>query len=239
MTTSNNLINKSIKFVKDIMKSNDASHDWNHVERVWRMSVQIAKKEQYQGDIEMLELAAILHDVNDRKYSAKNDNVKVFLQQNGYPEEKIATIERVIEEISFSNELENPGKDILLESKIVQDSDRLDAIGAMGIARVFSYGTFAKRPLYSLTNYPSLSAFTESQLNSTKMLTKEEYQKTSNPTINHFYDKLFHLSKMMKTKTGRELAEKRHKTMYDFVNSFNEELVDCFSDQEQISKHLK
>eukprot|EP01132_Coremiostelium_polycephalum_P002134 gene2134-2631_t len=232
------LINQSIEFVKEELKGNDPSHDYEHVERVWNNAKYLAEKEGItdEDDLEIIEIAAILHDVRDYKYSgdenAGEHAVGQFLKQFNYPQMKIDKVCRIVKEISFKNEVGSSGSGentILKESMIVQDADRLDAIGAIGIARCFAFGSVKGSKFYNLNHYPAPLEEGGKLTN----LTKEEYLERSKlkaPIIDHFYDKLFKLSGMMKTKTGKELAQQRHDFMVQFIKQFGNEL---FLNQQQ------
>jgi len=209
----NNIITKTIEFVKAELQGNDASHDWHHIERVWKIARTIAQSEGVQ-DTEVIEIAALLHDVRDYKYSgsehAGEEAAREFLQKLSYDTAKIETIVTIIQGIGFKNELANKGTPIFKELAIVQDADRLDAIGAIGIGRTFSYGGKKLTPMHDPEIKPNVA------------ITKEEYMKNheKNTTINHFYEKLLKLKDMMKTETGKKMAEKRHKFMEDFLQEF-------------------
>ncbi|EGG22518.1 hypothetical protein DFA_04646 [Cavenderia fasciculata] len=208
------LMNKIIDFVKNEMKNNDPSHDFKHVERVVDLTRQIAKSENYQGDMELLEVAAYLHDVNDWKYSGSEtagvEAARLFLADQSYPEDKIEKVCQIIQDISFKNELGNTSmKSIPIESMIVQDADRLDAMGAVGVARTFSYGALKKNTFYEEETFQRTIG--------DKTLTKDEYMKTSragSSTLDHFYDKLFILKDRIKTQTGKRMAQERHQFIW-------------------------
>lgn len=211
------IIQNTIEFVKKELEGNDGSHDFWHIERVWKLAKEIAQQEHIEN-IEIVELSALLHDIRDWKYSGSETAgvyaVREFLQQQKYPEDKIELIARVIEGVSFKNGLNKDAKtEIFPELAVVQDADRLDAIGAVGIARTFCYGGFKNRAIYDPQYPPRLN------------LTKEQYKQDSphNHTINHFYEKLLVLKDGMKTETGQRMAQQRHDFMLAFLDQFFDE----------------
>ncbi|EFA77553.1 hypothetical protein PPL_12156 [Heterostelium album PN500] len=215
------IISKAKEYVMKDMINNDPSHDWAHVVRVINLVETIAREEKYSGDMEILLLSAILHDVGDWKYSgnenAATNAIEAFLSSNSYPSEKIDRICKIVDDVSFKNELGRPTDYIYSkESKIVQDADRLDAIGATGVARTFAFGATKGSKFYGENSF-GREIVTE--------MKKEEYMgKKGEPTVDHFYDKLFRLKSMMKTETGKRMAEKRHQFMIDFIEQFNLEV---------------
>ncbi|EGC36114.1 hypothetical protein DICPUDRAFT_20966, partial [Dictyostelium purpureum] len=216
------IINKLVEFVKKEMADNDPSHDWNHVERVWKLAVSIAEQEEFEGDFELLQLAAIAHDIKDSKYlkpgededTAENTIIS-FLTSHQYPLEKAKYISNVVKQISFKHELGvSSNYQFLPESKIVQDADRLDAIGAIGVARTFSYGAAkSNTPFYNQNTKELMKSLDESDEIKTIQISKDQYKNHNSPTIDHFYEKLFRLESMMKTKSGQKMAKKRHEFM--------------------------
>lgn len=227
------------QYVQKKVDGNDASHDWDHANRVRKIALKLCKTEGDPNTF-IVELAALLHDAEDHKYEkgglacGKNSNttslptVKEFLkdkcmQYNTPYEEHILA---VIDAVSFKNELKgNHNTKVLelnveLESKIVQDADRLDALGAIGIARTFNYAGRIGRPIYSPEEDGDKN-IANSTLATFASYTEKTPQQDS--TINHFYEKLFHLKNMMKTNTGRAMAEKRHRVMVKFVNTLKAE----------------
>ncbi|RZJ61380.1 MAG: HD domain-containing protein [Flavobacterium sp.] len=206
----NNLIQNTIAFVKQQLQGAEGGHDWFHIERVYNNALLIAKGEQC--DEVVVQLGALLHDIADSKFHGGDETVgpataRKFLEGQGVPEEVIIHVVNIIENISFKGgNFEKKFSSIELD--IVQDADRLDAIGAVGIARAFNYGGFKNRALYDPAITPNMT------------MTKEEYKSSSAPTVNHFYEKLLLLKDRMNTQTGRELAEGRHKYMEDFLEQF-------------------
>lgn len=201
------------QIVRDKFSDQEGSHDWFHIERVCNLAIYIQEKEG--GDRTVVELAALLHDISDHKYNggdwtAGASMAEELMRKIGFTSEIIDKVAQIITHVSFKGA--NVIDDVeSIEAKIVQDADRLDAIGAIGIARAFSYGGSKNRPLYHPEVEPVLHT------------SKEEYAKSVSHTVNHFYEKLFLLKDLMKTNTGKELAEKRHNLMQKFIADFYEE----------------
>jgi uncharacterized protein len=211
--TTQNLINDTIAFVKKELENAEGGHDWFHIERVYKNAALIANGENC--DILIVQLGALLHDIADSKFHAGDETVgpkkaRLFLESKNVPENTIAHLVNIIENISFKGGHETK-KFSSLELDIVQDADRLDAIGAIGIARTFNYGGFKNRAIYNPEITPNLN------------MSKEEYKNSAAPTINHFYEKLLLLKDKMNTKTGREIAAHRHEFMELFLNQFYSE----------------
>ena len=202
------IIENAINYVEELFKNEYSGHDHFHTLRVYKLAKTIAKEEGANSDI--VELAALLHDVDDVKLSpltTKNkDNARKFLLNNNVKESDIELICNIIDEVSFK------GSDSVtpttLESKCVQDADRLDAIGAIGIARAFAYGGNHNRVMYDPNDLPNLN------------MNEEEYRKHVSTTVNHFYEKLFKLKDMMNTKTAIKIAIERHKFMEEYIDRF-------------------
>ncbi len=190
---SEKIIQKALNFVKEKLGNEKTGHDFWHAYRVWKLAKFIAEKEGIKNTF-CIELAAILHDIADRKTFGEKEGMKMikeFLNSFGINEEEIEKICEIIASISFSK-----GKvPTSLEGKIVQDADRLDALGAIGIARCFAYGALLNRAIHD----------------------PENPQDTS---IAHFYQKLLKLKQTMHTKTARQIAEKRHKFIEEFLKEF-------------------
>ena len=207
------VIDITIKYVKKELQGAEGGHDWWHIERVWKNAKLISKSEPV--DIFVVELAALLHDIADPKFHNGDENIgpekaKQFLENLSVEKEIIVQVENIIRNISFKSG--NFTKDFYSpELAVVQDADRLDAIGAIGIARAFNYGGFKNREIYNPSITPDL------QMN------KETYKKSTAPTINHFYEKLLLLKGLMNTGTGKKLAEKRHRFMEFFLEEFYRE----------------
>jgi len=204
------LIENTISFVKEKLKDAEGGHDWFHIERVYKNSLLIAKEENC--DLTVVQLGALLHDIADSKFHNGDETVgpktaRTFLESENVSEEIIAHVINIIENISFKGgNFEKKFNSTELE--IVQDADRLDAIGAIGIARCFNYGGFKNRALYN----PEIA------VNLT--MSKEEYKHSNSPTINHFYEKLLLLKDKMNTGTGKKIAEERHQYMEGFLSQF-------------------
>ena len=204
------LIDDTILFVKQKLENAESGHDWFHIERVYKNALLIAEGEDC--DITVVKLGALLHDIADSKFNDGDETVgpkvaREFLESQNTSEEIITHVVNIILNISFKGgnfEKKFTSKEL----EIVQDADRLDAIGAIGIARTFNYGGFKNRPIYN----PSIAPQTN--------MTKEEYKNSEAPTLNHFYEKLLLLKDKMNTKTGRKIAEERHKFMELFLSQF-------------------
>ena len=208
-----NHITLTINFVKEKLEGAEAGHDWFHIERVWKLSKKIAEKEG--GNLEVIELSALLHDIADPKFHNGDETLALKISQNFLEEihvnaELIEQVLFVIKNISFKNRAEaseNPP----LELQIVQDADRLDAIGAIGIARTFNFGGFKNNLMYHPEIKPNLG------------MNKEEYKKSNGTTINHFYEKLLLLKDLMNTETAKKIASERHDFMLQFLDEFYKE----------------
>lgn len=209
------ILKKTKKFVKQRFKGAEGGHDWFHTKRVLSNSVHIAKKEN--ANLFVVQLAALLHDIADAKFHDGDETVgpKVaseFLIEHNVDQLSREHIVKIIESVSFKNSFSNTDNPFnSIELQIVQDADRLDAIGAIGIARAFNYGGFKNRELYNPKITPNRS------------MSKEEYKKSDSPTINHFYEKLLLLKEKMNTSTGKKLAEKRHAFMLSYLDQFYQE----------------
>ena len=205
-----NLIDKTILFVKETLAQAEGGHDWFHIERVYKNALLIAASENC--DLEIVQLSALLHDIADSKFHNGDETIgpktaRTFLESENVVPTTIDHVIAIIENISFKGgKVERNFSSIELD--IVQDADRLDAIGAIGIARTFNYGGFKNRALYNPEIVPNLS------------MTKEEYKKNEAPTINHFYEKLLLLKDKMNTETGKQIAQERHRYMEDFLEQF-------------------
>jgi len=204
------IIEATAAFTKETLESAEGGHDWWHIYRVWKSAKAIAAKEPV--DHLVVELGALLHDIADSKFHGGDEGVgpakaRQFLERSGVEASVVLHVENIIKHISFKggNEVQSFRSK---ELDVVQDADRLDAIGAIGIARAFSYGGFKNRKLYD-PNIPT-------KLNKTK----EEYKNSQEPTINHFYEKLFLLKDRMNTETGKLMAMKRHEFMEQYVATF-------------------
>jgi len=198
-------------FVKSELLDAEGGHDWFHVERVYKNTLLIAKHESV--DITVVSLAALLHDIADPKFYNGDETIgprvaSKFLLTHNVDSEIIAHVIQIIENMSFKNSFDLNLAFTSKELEVVQDADRLDAIGAIGIARCFNYGGFKDRALYNPEIAPNLK------------MTKAEYKEAKAPTINHFYEKLLLLKDKMNTKTGRRIASDRHQYMEGFLKQF-------------------
>ena len=205
------IIARAEEYVKALFESEFSGHDYFHTMRVFNMATRIAEGEG--AEVSIVQLAALLHDVDDRKLSPSTHenlmNAREFLLSNGVNEGDIRRICQIIREVSFgANGGEAPST---LEGKCVQDADRLDAIGAIGIARAFAYGGSHGRHMYHPDIKPNLN------------MTSEEYRKSESTTINHFYEKLFKLRGLLNTDMARKIATEREEYMKVFVAEFMDE----------------
>ena len=214
MNRTTEVINNTINHVKSVLQDAEGGHDFFHIERVYKNAMKIAKQEQ-QGDILIIALGALLHDIADSKFHNGDETIgpkkaRTFLETQEVEENTIIHVIKIIENISFKGgNFTQEFKSIELD--IVQDADRLDAIGAIGIARCFNYGGFKNRVLYNPKIKPNLN------------MSKEEYKKSTAPTINHFYEKLLLLKDKMNTSAGKKMAEQRHSYMENFLQQFYNE----------------
>lgn len=204
------LIDHTIRFVQKQLQNAEGGHDWFHIERVYKNALLIAEGESC--DLTVVKLAALLHDIADSKFHEGDESIgprvaKEFLESQNVDLKTIDHVIAIIENISFKGgNFEKQFRSKELE--IVQDADRLDAIGAIGIARTFNYGGFKNREIYNPAKQPKLN------------MTKEEYKHSDSPTLNHFYEKLLLLKDKMNTSTGVKIAEERHRFMEAFLAQF-------------------
>lgn len=204
------IINKTILFVKAKLENAEGGHDWFHIERVYKNALLIADGEVC--DTTVVKLGALLHDIADSKFHNGDETIgpkiaREFLESETVDEATIQHVINIIENISFKGgNTEKLFSSIELD--IVQDADRLDAIGAIGIARAFNYGGFKNRPLHNPNIAPKL------------YMSKEEYKNSQAPTINHFYEKLLLLKDKMNTETGKQIAQERRLYMEGFLSQF-------------------
>jgi len=201
-------------FVKDQLSGAEAGHDWFHVERVRRTALYLHALEK-QGDALVVELGALLHDIADPKFHHGDEELgprlaAEFLEKEGLDPERVEHLKNIIKHVGFKGGMKQD-QISSIEFQIVQDADRMDALGAIGIARTFHYGGFKNRAIYDPsippTQYPS----------------PEAYRKSEAPTINHFYEKLLKLKDGMHTQAGRQVAEERHRFMLDYLEHFYRE----------------
>jgi uncharacterized protein len=210
---SRKIIENTILFVKESLKNSEGGHDWFHVERVYNISINIANKEH--ADLFVVALGALLHDIADSKFHGGDENIgpkkaASFLKEQQVADEIIQHVVKIIKNISFKGGNFSQ-RFRSLELDCIQDADRVDAIGAIGIARCFSYGGFKNRSLYDPEIKPNVS------------MTKEEYKKSTAPSINHFHEKLLLLKDKMNTAAGKEIALERHVFMQNFLEQFYKE----------------
>lgn len=206
-------IKKTKDFVKKTLENAEAGHDWFHIERVYKTALTINKVEK--GDELIVSFAALLHDIADPKFNNGDEELgpnlaETFLKSIGVDVETTSQVKLIIQHMSFKNSFDGAAFSSK-EMQIVQDADRLDAIGAIGIARAFTYGGFKNRVLYDPEIKPELHR------------TKETYKNTTAPTINHFYEKLLLLMDMMNTQTGKKIALQRHNFMLQYLDQFYNE----------------
>lgn len=208
--TNQEIINAAVEFVKVTLADAEGGHDWWHIYRVWNNAKHIAQSEEV--DILTVELGALLHDIADSKFHNGDEEIgpktaRTFLESINVNSEIINHVESIIRNISFRGILET--KTFTSgELSVVQDADRLDGLGAIGIARTFTYGGHKGRELYNPNIKPNLS------------MTKEEYKNSNGPTLNHFYEKLLLLKDLMNTETGKQMAQNRHEFMEKYLAQF-------------------
>ena len=204
------IIYKTTLFVKEKLANAEGGHDWFHIQRVYKNALLIAKGET--GDETVIKLGALLHDIADSKFHDGDETMgpkvaRDFLLSEGVAEAIITHVVQIIENISFKGG-NNQKNFSSIELNIVQDADRLDAIGAIGIARAFNYGGFKNRAMHNPEITPQLH------------MTKEQYKNSQAPTINHFYEKLLLLKDKMNTETAKQIATERHHYMQGFLAQF-------------------
>jgi uncharacterized protein len=226
--TRDTIIDETVKYVKQELAGMEAGHDWYHIERVWKNAKAIQKHEKKANGL-VVSLWALLHDIADAKFHDGDETIwpkktRSFLETLWVEKNNIDAVVDIVENISFKKEFKkskssSPSKWEVrwgwfkksLELQIVQDADRIDALGAIGIARTFSYGWHKWVPFY------------DEDIKPRKNISREEYLNGTSTTINHFYEKLFLLKDMMNTKHGKKIAKKRHKFMLAFVKEFKAE----------------
>ena len=204
------IIDKTILFVKEQLQNAEGGHDWFHIERVYKNALLIAENETC--NMEVVKLGALLHDIADSKFHNGDETMgpkiaREFLEKENISQETVVHVVNIIENISFKG----GNFDKKFSSKeldIVQDADRLDALGAIGIARTFNYGGFKNRPIYNPNIAPKFN------------MSIEEYKNSEAPTLNHFYEKLLLLKDKMNTDSGKKIAQERHHFMEKFLSQF-------------------
>ena len=207
----NDLIETTKAFARETLKQAEGGHDWFHTLRVFNNATLISKTENVDETI--VALAALLHDIADSKFHDGDETIgpriaREFMFKQNVDSEIIEHVVKIIENMSFKKSLEGQVAFNSPEMAVVQDADRLDAIGAIGIARCFNYGGFKNRKLFDPAIQPNMN------------MSKEEYKNSQAPTINHFYEKLFLLKDRMNTKTAIKIAEQRHKFMEAYLDQF-------------------
>jgi uncharacterized protein len=210
--TQKDIIQKTSEYIKQEFSNDSSGHDWWHIYRVWKNAVAICEKEK--ADMFVVELAALLHDLDDWKFNESEDEIprqaKAWMESCEIDSQVVEKVCEIIMHISYKGaNVENKMK--IIEGLIVQDADRLDAIGAIGIGRAFAYGGYRNRPIYD----PEAS----NQMHASF----EEYKNSKSATINHFYEKLLLLKDMMNTETAKRIAKQRHEVMLNFLDQFMDE----------------
>ncbi|WP_299699919.1 HD domain-containing protein [uncultured Pontibacter sp.] len=205
------IIAKTITYVKELLQGEGSGHDWWHIYRVWKNALHIASKEE-GANLFIVELAALLHDIGDHKFHNGDESVgprmvRAWLEKQGVEESIIQQVCLIVSDLSFKGAGTSSAMETL-EGRIVQDADRLDAIGAIGIARAFAYGGHKGRELYN----PEVSPEQHDSF--------EAYKSSAGPTINHFHEKLLLLKERMHTPSAIAMAETRHLYMEAFLNQF-------------------
>ncbi len=207
------IIRQTAKFVQNKLQGESSGHDWWHVYRVWKNSIHISRREN--TDQFVIQLAALLHDIADWKFHGGNENIgpevaREWLEKLNVEEDIISQVVEIVKDISFKGAgVKTPMKTI--EGMVVQDADRLDAMGAIGIGRTFAYGGYKGCEMYN----PSIKPVMHESF--------EQYKNSKGPTVNHFYEKLLLLKDLMNTETAKEIAEDRHKFMEQFLDQFFKE----------------
>ncbi|WP_373519753.1 HD domain-containing protein [Pricia sp.] len=214
--TDSEIVEQTIAFVKETLLGAEGGHDWFHIQRVFKNTLFIAKDEKV--DVLVVSLAALLHDISDAKFNDGDETIgpemaESFLGELKVKKKTIGHVVKIIKNMSFKNSLQKKRgrKFRSKELEVVQDADRLDAMGAIGIARTFNYGGFKNREIYNPEIAPNLK------------MTKEEYKTGTAPSVNHFYEKLLLLKDKMNTETGKQLAEERHRYMMEYLKQFYRE----------------
>lgn len=214
MQAVKDLIQNTVSFVKKELETAEAGHDWWHILRVWNNAKNIAKHETCNSLV--VELSALLHDIADPKFHNGDEEIgpqkaTTFLMDQGVSKDILQSVIYIIRHISFKNSFQQEDFTITPELAIVMDADRLDALGAIGIARTFHYGGYKNREIYN-PNIPPVA-----------YENKEAYKNSTAPTLNHFYEKLLKLKDGMHTNTGKQLAEERHTFMEQYLEHFYRE----------------
>jgi len=209
--TYQEIINSTIEYFKEQLSGEATGHDWFHIQRVWKLSKSIAKEEG-EMDMFVVEMGALLHDIADHKFHGGDDKIgaikaREYLEKFEIDSQSMDKIVQIVEEISFKG-LRVPTIMTTKEGEVVQDADRLDAMGAIGVARTFAYGGSKNRPIYD----PIIKPVCHTSF--------AAYKTSTAPTINHFYEKLLGLKERLNTKTGKKEGERRHAFMEEFLRNF-------------------
>lgn len=199
------IISKTEKFVKDKLFNEGTGHDWYHIKRVYNLATYLCEKEN--GDEFIIKMTALLHDIDDWKFSSNHNVTEDFLKSVDVDEESKNKIMKIINTMSFKGGVEDSSQDSI-EGKIVQDADRLDALGAIGIARAFAYGGSKNRLIYDPNIKPK------------EFKSLDDVKNEENHTVNHFYEKLLKLKDLMNTSTAKQIAEERHRFMELYLDEF-------------------
>ncbi|MCA2002044.1 MAG: HD domain-containing protein [Chloroflexi bacterium] len=206
----NEIIRKTAEFVEREFSGDSSGHDWHHVRRVWRTAIVLCEHEK--ADRFLVELAALLHDLDDWKFNDNDGEIpsraKAWMESCGVEEQTVQTVCDIIRNVSFKGAQAGANDMKSLEGCIVQDADRLDAIGAIGIGRAFAYGGYRSRPMYD----PKAEIHMHASF--------EEYKNSKSATVNHFYEKLLLLKDRMNTAAAKRIAEGRHRAMVEFLERF-------------------
>lgn len=208
---SSSIIKQTVLYVKSELEGAEGGHDWFHVERVYKTALHIARHEQPIDELVTV-LGALLHDIADYKFTGGNESIgpekaRVFLNHQNLQQDRIEAVIKIIENVSFKGGNFKAKYDSK-ELRVVQDADRLDAMGAIGIARAFNYGGYKNRKIFDPAVLPNLN------------MSEKEYKKSAGPTLNHFYEKLLLLKDRMHTPTGRKMAIQRHDFMEGYLQQF-------------------
>lgn len=210
------IIEEAESYVINQLKDNDASHDWDHVQRVRKIAKHIGQHEK-GVDMEIVDLAALFHEIGDEKYAKDGEDaatlISTFLRSVSYPQERAQTVVKVATSVSFRHQIRG-SENVSKEVSVVRDADRLDAMGAIGIARAFTFGGARHRRLYDPKSDAGASP---------KMADPTTYGKETSTTVHHFYEKLLHLKGMMETKRGAEIATDRHNFMLHYLDRLDSE----------------
>ncbi len=212
MVDKEKVIDKTKEFVRDKLEGESSGHDWWHIYRVYNIAISIAKEEKKESDLFVIKLGALLHDIADWKFNDGDTDIGVdisrhFLENLNVDNRTISHVADIVKNISFKGAGDKSSMKTL-EGMIVQDGDRLDAMGAIGIARTFAYGGYDNREMFNPEIKPE------------NHKTFEQYKNSKGTTINHFYEKLLLLKNIMNTDSARKYAEKRHKFMEEYLKEF-------------------